>query len=473
MHRNIFHFSPEKNWMNDPNGLVYYRGEYHLFYQYNPCDIVWGPMHWGHAVSVDLMHWEHLPVALYPDPLGTIFSGSVVVDWNDSTGFFNGGSGLVAVFTHHGPQKEVQSIAYSTDNGRSWTKYKNNPVIDNPGKKDFRDPKVFYHDSSKKWIAVIACGNSICFYSSVNLISWDFESEFKDHNAVFEGPWECPDLFSPGIDGNEADKKWVLKIDIGNGALAGGSGGMYYIGEFDGKSFVRDDPGGSHKWIDYSQDFYAAQTWSDTFEKQNRHIWVGWMNNWLYANKTPAQGFRGMMSLPRELSLKKLSDELFLIQRPVREVANLRKDAVCEDNIVIGSYKSYQLDSSVKAVEISAEVQYDQAAGFSMEISFGNDETVVISVDGENEEIILDRSKSGNVGFSHYFKDIFHAPLIQVKEYIKLNIFVDMNAIEVFVDEGMITMSSLIFPRECVKSVKISAISEDVVLKNLKIYNLS
>jgi fructan beta-fructosidase len=163
----------------------------------------------------------------------------------------------------------------------------------------------------------------------------------------------------------------------------------------------------------------------------------------------------------------------YSFQRPVREVANLRKDAVCEDNIVIGSYKSYQLDSSVKAVEISAEVQYDQAAGFSMEISFGNDETVVISVDGENEEIILDRSKSGNVGFSHYFKDIFHAPLIQVKEYIKLNVFVDMNAIEVFVDEGMITMSSLIFPRECVKSVKISAISEDVVLKNLKIYNLS
>lgn len=473
MRQNIYHFSPEKNWMNDPNGLVYYRGEYHLFYQYNPNDIVWGPMHWGHAVSVDLMHWEHLPVALYPDELGTIFSGSVVVDRNDSTGFFNGSSGMVAIFTHHGTEKEVQSIAYSMDNGRSWTKYKNNPVIDNPGKKDFRDPKVFYHSPSKKWIAVIACGSSVCFYSSCNLTVWDFESEFKDEYAVFEGPWECPDLFLLSVDGNEENKKWVLKIDIGKGAFAGGSGGMYYIGEFDGKLFIRDNPEGNHKWIDYSQDFYAAQTWAGTFEEQNRRIWIGWMNNWLYADKIPATGFRGMMSLPRELSLKKLSNELFLAQKPVREVAGLRKAAVCENNIVIDSNKSYQPDSNFKAVEISAEVKYDGTALFDIEIHFGNNEAVMIRVDGENKKIVLDRSKSGNTGFSDTFKSSFHVDLVQVNEYIKLNIFVDLNAVEVFVNEGILSMSSLIFPRECIKSVNINPIRKCTVLKNLKIYNLS
>jgi fructan beta-fructosidase len=458
--------------MNDPNGLVYYKGEYHLFYQHNPLDIVWGPMHWGHAVSTDLMHWEHLPIALYPDDMGAIFSGSVVVDWNDSSGFFNGGSGLVAVFTHHSREKEVQSIAYSLDSGRSWIKYKDNPVIDNPKKKDFRDPKVFFHHSFKKWVAVLSCGCSVSFYSSANLKQWEFKSEFAKDDDIFTGIWECPDLFQLGINGSDEDKKWVLKVDVNKGALAGGSGGAYYIGDFDGKTFRVDDPLGKPKWLDYSKDFYAAQTWDNTYHEQNRRIWIAWMNNWQYAHLIPALDFRSMMTLPRELELKKVSEELFLIQRPVREVRSLRKDGICEKNLAIKTNKSYQMDSSVKAIEILAEIKYDPSILFNIIISFGNNEGLLIDFDGKNNKIILDRSKSGETGFSEFFTGKFTADLVFVKEYIKLNIFVDINGIEIFINEGIICMTSLIFPKEHIKFIDICPVNGFAELKSLEIYKL-
>jgi len=239
-----------RNWMNDPNGLVYYEGEYHLFYQYNPESNVWGPMHWGHAVSSDLIHWEELPIALYPDEHGTIFSGSAVVDTHDTSKFFDGRSGIVAIFTHNEYCNQKQSIAYSRDNGRTWIKYDHNPIIHNPGIRDFRDPKVFWHEETGKWVMLVACGDRVSFFSSLDLKKWNYISEFGVDEGSHGGVWECPDIFKLSVDEDKENQKWVLKVDITDGAFAGGSGGQYFIGEFDGIRFTNDNLGGEPLWVD-------------------------------------------------------------------------------------------------------------------------------------------------------------------------------------------------------------------------------
>ena len=247
-HRPQFHFSPESKWMNDPNGMVYYDGEYHLFYQYYPDSTVWGPMHWGHAVSRDLVHWEHLPTALYPDSLGYIFSGSALVDWNNTSGFGKDGQPpLIAIFTHHDPVGEkagrndfqYQSIAYSNDKGRTWTKYEGNPVVPNPGIRDFRDPKVIWDKDSEQWIMVFAAWDHVKFYASPNLKDWTHLSDFGKAWGSHAGVWECPDLFPMQVEGS-ATQKWVLLLSINPGSVNGGSGTQYFVGDFDGKDFVLD-----------------------------------------------------------------------------------------------------------------------------------------------------------------------------------------------------------------------------------------
>ena len=248
MYRPQYHFSPEEKWMNDPNGLVYHNGIYHLFYQFYPDDIVWGPMHWGHAISEDMVHWEHKPIALYPDEHGLIFSGSAVVDHNNTSGFAkNGEVPLVAIFTYHLMEGEkagrndfqTQGIAYSLDNGDTWTKYENNPVIGNPGIRDFRDPKVFWHEESEQWIMALVAGDHAKFYSSPDLKQWKFLSDFGKYQGAHGGVWECPDLFKLKAEGTE-EEKWVLIISINPGAPNGGSGTQYFIGEFDGA--IMSDP---------------------------------------------------------------------------------------------------------------------------------------------------------------------------------------------------------------------------------------
>ena len=248
-HRPQFHFTPEANWMNDPNGMVYYDGEYHLFYQYYPDSTVWGPMHWGHAVSTDLTHWEHLPIGLYPDSLGYIFSGSAVVDWDNTSGLGkNGQPPMIAIFTHHDPigEKEgridfqYQSIAYSNDKGRTWTKYEGNPVVSNPGIRDFRDPKVIWDAASEQWIMVFAAWDHVKFYGSKNLIDWQHLSDFGKEWGTHAGVWECPDLFPMQVEGTN-EQKWVLLVSINPGAFNGGSGTQYFVGHFDGQGFSLDE----------------------------------------------------------------------------------------------------------------------------------------------------------------------------------------------------------------------------------------
>ena len=284
-HRPQFHFSPEKGWMNDPNGLVYYEGEYHLFYQYYPDSTVWGPMHWGHAISKDLTTWEHLPIALYPDSLGYIFSGSIVIDENNTAGFQTGiEKPLVAIFTIHDmvkekagrKDKESQGIAYSLDKGRSWTKYNKNPVLPNKGDTDFRDPKVFWHEPTKHWVMPLAVGQHLEIFTSPNLKDWTKTGEFGQKDGSHGGVWECPDIIS--LNTNEGIEKWILIQNIGRGAVNGGSGTQYFVGNFDGKTFINDNSPETKLWLDYGADNYAGVTWFNA--PNNEKLFIGWMSNW-------------------------------------------------------------------------------------------------------------------------------------------------------------------------------------------------
>ena len=286
-----FHFTPQEKWMNDPNGLVYNDGVYHLFYQYYPDDIVWGPMHWGHATSKDMIHWDHKPIALYPDELGLIFSGSAVVDSNNSSGFgTKENPPLVAIFTYHLMEGEkagrkdfqTQGIAYSLDNGNTWTKYEGNPVIGNDGIKDFRDPKVFWDEDTSQWVLILVAGDHAKFYKSSNLKDWELMSEFGKDKGAHGGVWECPDLFKLKV-GETEEEKWVLLISINPGAPNGGSGTQYFVGEFDGTNFTTNHE--DIKWLDYGMDNYAGVTYNNVPNKDR--LFIGWMSNWNYARDTP------------------------------------------------------------------------------------------------------------------------------------------------------------------------------------------
>jgi fructan beta-fructosidase len=320
-YRPQFHFTPEEKWMNDPNGLVYNNGVYHLFYQYHPDSTVWGPMHWGHAVSEDMMKWHHKPVALFPDEHGFIFSGSAVIDQNNTAGFgTDDNPAMVAIFTYHNMAGEqagtkdfqTQGIAYSLDNGDSWTKYEGNPVVENTGIKDFRDPKVFWNEQEKNWTMLLVAGDHLQIWSSPNLKTWKKVSEFGKDTGAHGGVWECPDLFPLKIEGSD-EVKWVLLISINPGAPNGGSGTQYFIGDFDGKTFTTDQT--ENRWIDLGRDNYAGVTYNEA--PNNERIFIGWMSNWDYAGDTPTEKWRSAMTVPRELTLRKVGDDVSLFNYPV------------------------------------------------------------------------------------------------------------------------------------------------------------
>src|SRR5215207_2428265 len=287
-----YHFTPPQNFMNDPNGLVFYDGEYHLFYQYNPFGDVWGHMSWGHAVSRDLIHWEHLPVALHEEDGVMIFSGSAVVDWQNTSGFGNANfPPLIAIYTGHSEVEQNQNLAYSNDRGRTWTKYSGNPVIA-IGSRDFRDPKVFWHEPTHCWVMVTALADQqkVRFDSSPDLIHWTHLSNFGPEGRV-DNEWECPDIFLMNVEGQPGFQKWVLKVDVNHSIL-----GQYFVGHFDGLCFINDASSDQVLRVDYGKDFYAAQSWSNT--SVGRRIWIGWMNNWDYAKVIPTAPWRGLFSIP-------------------------------------------------------------------------------------------------------------------------------------------------------------------------------
>ena len=395
-----YHFSPPAKWMNDPNGLVYNDGVYHLFYQYYPDDIVWGPMHWGHATSKDMVHWEHKPIALYPDEHGLIFSGSAVVDHDNTSGFGKDGvAPLVAIFTYHlmeGEQAgrtdfQTQGIAYSLDNGDTWTKYEGNPVIGNDGIKDFRDPKVFWDKTTEQWVMVLVAGDHAKFYKSPNLKDWVHMSDFGKDKGAHGGVWECPDLFKLRIHGSY-DARWVLLISINPGAPNGGSGTQYFIGDWDGETFTTDQE--EPLWIDYGTDNYAGVTYNN--EPNQERLFIGWMSNWNYARNTPTEVWRSSMTLPRSLKLKEFKEGLRLTNYPYDKVDTLVYDR-----------------EPVYAADAPGQVYFDSVALNQHRIQFkapANETTFFILSNDKREEIELgffpqdstmtfDRTQSGIVDF--------------------------------------------------------------------------
>lgn len=450
-HRPQFHFSPLTKWTNDPNGLVYYQDEYHLFYQHFPDSSVWGPMHWGHAVSKDLVHWEHLPIALYPDSLGYIFSGSVVVDWKNSSGFGSGATPpLVALFTYHDPVKDSrkeqcqsQAVAYSIDKGRTWTKYKGNPVLKSPGMWAFRDPKVRWHEETNRWIMTLTGGNHIRFYSSPDLLSWSFESEFGRDAGFHGGTWECPDLLPLRVE-ESRETKWLLIVSIYPGGVNGASGTQYFTGDFDGKRFVADSK--VSKWLDFGPDNYAGITWSDLPSRDKRQIFLGWMSNWQYADKVPTTVWRNAMTLPRSLKLKRLASDYVLHSFPVEEVMKLRRGS--EDILsTLASGREMPVDS---LFELELELDIPKGKKFAIVFENRKNESAVLDIGGD---MVFDRTASGNVGFEKGF-GAKHVAVRPSGSAVKLHVFVDVSSIEVFANEGEVVMSELVFP-----SVPFSSIS--------------
>jgi fructan beta-fructosidase len=444
-YRPQFHFTPEIHWMNDPNGLVYFAGEWHLFYQYNPLGIEWGHMSWGHAVSTDLVHWKHLPIALHEEYDTMIFSGSAVVDADNTSGFGKDGQPpLVAIYTGHGHGKQTQDIAYSTDKGRTWTKYQNNPVLD-LNESEFRDPKVFWHKPSKQWIMVVsmAAKKVIQFYGSPDLKTWKFLSDFGPAGVEDKPNWECPDLFELPIVGEPGKTRWVLETDIGSGSIAGGSGGEYFTGTFDGKRFTADSM--ESQWVDYGRDFYAPVSWSDVPDSDARRIWIGWMNNWQTA-LNPTYPWRSAMSIPRSLHLEKIDGKLHLCQQPVKELEALRgKAEVIENKTLTDETAAFTVKS--QQCEVVLEVKVSPQAEFGLRVLKGDEEQTEVLYRTADSELSVDRTKSGKVDFHDAFAGVYKAPLALPKDGIlKLRVFVDRCSVEVFANRGEIVQTNLVFP---------------------------
>jgi fructan beta-fructosidase len=444
-YRPQFHFSPKKGWMNDPNGMVYLNGKYHLFFQHSPNTTIWGPMHWGHAISKDLMHWEEQPIALYPDSLGTIFSGSAVVDQNNTAGF--GKNALVAIFTHHNKNIEdtktglhqYQSLAYSLDEGKTWTKYKGNPVLPNPGIWDFRDPKVMWHVASKQWVMTLATKQSITFYGSKDLKSWNRLSEFGEGIGAHGGVWECPDLFKLTVNGVT---KWVLLVSINPGSPSGGSGTQYFVGQFDGKSFVADHT--DTRWVDYGSDDYAGITWANTGD---RKIFIGWMNNWDYANLVPTQTWRGAATLPRELTLKPVGKEFYLSSVPVKEFNAITKKAVVLRNINVKD--KYNLSAKVAAFKgtYKMELSTTGQADFALQYHNAKGDKLIVGYNKASNSFYVDRTQSGLVDFEKRFARKTIAPRISKSDTLSLTVILDHASVEVFADGGLSVLTDTFFSR--------------------------
>lgn len=493
-YRPVYHHTPLYGWMNDPNGMVYKDGEYHLYFQYNPYGSKWGNMHWGHSVSTDLIHWNHLKPAIARDTLGHIFSGSTVVDKNNTAGY--GDNALIALYTsasdEHG---QIQCMAYSTDDGRTYTKYEKNPVLlPFDGLKDFRDPKVFWYEPDKKWVMIVSADKEMRFYASQNLKDWEYMSAFGKGYGAQPNQFECPDFIQLPVDGDKNKMKWVMLVNINPGCMFGGSATEYFVGDFDGKEFTCDTKPEVVKWLDYGKDHYAAVCISNTGE---RIISIPWMSNWQYANVTPIRQYRGANGLPRELSLYTKDGQIYVAADVVKEVEALRKDTRSFDPITVKD--EYKIDEIVPQTDGAYELEMDitpntsGVAGFDLMNAKG--EVAKIYLDMKSGKLVMDRTASGLVAFGeksephaketddhrktmsvNYQNDFAlgtWAPLslCEGKTY-HLNVFVDKCSVEIFVDGGRIAMTNLVFPTEPYNTLRFYTEGGEAQVSNMKVYKL-
>jgi sucrose-6-phosphate hydrolase SacC (GH32 family) len=474
-YRPQYHVSVPRNWANDPNGLVHYDGEYHLFYQHNPDDTVWGPMHWGHAVSTDLIGWTHLPIALYPDELGTIFSGSAVIDWDNTAGF--GEEAMVAVFTHNDDGRQMQSLAYSTDNGRAWTKYAGNPVLEPPKNiRNFRDPKVFWYEAEGQpghWVMAVSAGNLILFFTSPDLVHWETGGGFGLTYGATCGVWETPDLFELPVD-NGPENRWVLAVAIGGCAPAGGSGVQYFVGDFDGKVFTSENDEDTLLWVDYGADFYAPQSWSET--EDGRRIWLAWMNNWSYAQEVPTATWRGSFTAPRELALVTTPDGPRLAQTPIPELQQLRDEHQTWRDQLITPNSDLLGDVRGEALEIQAEFQIDdleEVDRFGFRVRAGEDEATTVGYAAKSRTLYVDRAQSGDVDFSPAFSGTYTAEMEPMDSLIRLHILVDRSSVEVFGNDGRVVFTTQVFPSSESLGIELFVDGKQIRLNALDIWTLN
>jgi len=449
LYRPQFHFSPREHWTNDPNGLVYFEGEYHLFYQYNPFGDVWGHMSWGHAVSGDLLHWQELPVALPEENGIMIFTGSTVGDERNTSGFcLDAHPCLVAVYTGHTPAAaerpalQTQNLAYSNDRGRTWTKFRGNPVL-NLNLSDFRDPNVFWSRAAQRWVMAVALPNDhkVLFYGSGDLKQWEKLSEFGPAGAR-DGQWECPTMVELPVDGTRRTR-WVLKVGLNPGGLQGGSGEQYFIGTFDGARFVNDNPASTTLWTDYGKDCYCALPFNG-IERADGAITIGWMNNWQYADKLPTTPWRGQMTVPRVVTLETLPEGIRLVQRPVEELARLRDRHVEWRGASVAALNQALKTFRGESFELRTTVA--GAGAFRWRVLASDGAFTEVGYDASRGELFVDRTHSGNTGFNRDFPTRTAAPLAVGHAPLSLTILVDRSTIEVFAQGGRIAMTNLVYP---------------------------
>lgn len=505
-YRPSYHFTPLYGWMNDPNGMVYKDGEYHLYFQYNPYGSKWGNMHWGHAVSRDLIHWEHLDPAIARDPVGHIFSGSSVVDKKNTAGF--GKDAIIAIYTNNSVNHdEVQCIAYSNDNGRTFTKYEGNPVLTPfDGLKDFRDPKVFWYEKDKCWFMIVSADKETRFYKSKNLKKWDYVSAFGKGLGQQPCQYECPDFFQLPVNGDEKNKKWVMTMNINPGCWFGGSATEYFVGDFDGKNFTCPDAN-EVKWLDWGKDHYATVTFSNT---GSRVLAITWMSNWQYANLTPFKQNRGANGLPRELKLYEKNGKYYISEDVAPEALALRKSTKELGSQTVEGEKAFAGATSGMegAFEIEADVTADANGIAGIELYNNKRERTLIYIDMKEGKVVMDRTESGltdfgkqsvphdielawdkqraaegkqparienSINYKNDFALATWAPLSLCQEGKKtfhLDIFADKSSIELFVDGGRIAMTNLVFPVEPYENVKLYSQGGKAEFQNMKIHTL-
>lgn len=467
--RPVYHHTPAYGWMNDPNGMFYKDGVYHLYFQHNPYGSTWGNMNWGHSYSTDLVHWTYAGDAITPDAWGTVFSGSAVVDKDNSAGF--GRNAIVAFYTSAKPtpwgDAQMQSIAYSTDDGKTFEKYPGNPVITST-EKDFRDPHVFRHEATGRWIMILAAGQEMRIYSSANLKDWTYESSFGKEYGSHAGVWECPDLFELPVEGT-SEKKWVLVCNINPGGPFGGSATQYFTGTFDGHKFTCDTKPEVTKWMDYGKDHYAAVSFDNA--PDGRRVMIAWMSNWQYANQVPTVQFRSANAIARDVYLFRDKGVDYVGSRPVAEMTALRGDAVVSKKATLGELsvkKMFKTPSG--AYEIDLAMAPQDGATVKLMLSNQKGEYVTVVYDGNMGTLSFDRRQGGDNKFSELFPAVTTAPVHG--KLTSLRVFVDKSSVEVFGNDGRAVMTNLVFPSEPYNSLTLGS-DKKTAVSSLKVYPLT